>query len=301
MKDANIQWHPGFVAAMSLELKGYRHNLTFLKEHTLNTKPLAVDLLIIKKRPEVSISNDIGVFFRGHNIIEYKSPDDGLNIDVFYKFMAYAGLYKSYGETVNERKADDITVTLIRESSPDKLFQYFQTHGFSVTSPSRGVYYIEGRLLFPAQIIVTKELDASSHAWLKALSANLNKEDIRSLIDCARSLLDPSDKELADSVLEVSFNANPKAIQELIGDDTMYDVLLEFMEPRLSIRDREKLEEGRREGLIEGQREGRIEGLREGIQKSIDTLRAFGHQDLEIKEAIMKQFGLSEKEANPFF
>ena len=55
----------------------------------------------------VPISNEIGTFFRGHNIIEYKSPEDSLNIDVFYKSMAYAGLYKSYGNPDRMLLLDD--------------------------------------------------------------------------------------------------------------------------------------------------------------------------------------------------
>lgn len=47
MKDTNIQWHPGFAAAMDLELRENRNDLQYEKEYNLNTKPLEVDLLII--------------------------------------------------------------------------------------------------------------------------------------------------------------------------------------------------------------------------------------------------------------
>ena len=40
MRDSKIQWHPGFVAAMNLELMDYRNGLVFEKEYNLNTKPL---------------------------------------------------------------------------------------------------------------------------------------------------------------------------------------------------------------------------------------------------------------------
>lgn len=49
MKDTKIQWHPGFVAAMNLEFAKDRKNLIFEKEYNLNTKPLEIDLLVIKK------------------------------------------------------------------------------------------------------------------------------------------------------------------------------------------------------------------------------------------------------------
>ena len=72
MKDIKVQWHPGFVAAMNLELAQNRDALVFEKEYNLNTKPLEIDLLVIKKEPSVLIANEIGRLFRGHNIMEYK-------------------------------------------------------------------------------------------------------------------------------------------------------------------------------------------------------------------------------------
>ena len=62
MEDTKIQWHPGFVAAMNLEFAENRDDLTFEPEYNLNTKPLEIDLLIIKKEASVPIENDIGSF-----------------------------------------------------------------------------------------------------------------------------------------------------------------------------------------------------------------------------------------------
>lgn len=63
MKDTKIQWHPGFVAAMNLELASNRDDLIFEKEYNLNTKPLEIDLLVIKKNSKAVINNEIGRFF----------------------------------------------------------------------------------------------------------------------------------------------------------------------------------------------------------------------------------------------
>ncbi len=63
---------------------------------------------------------------------------DELNIDTFYKVVAYTSLYKSYGKTVDERKADEITMTLIRKAKPVKLFQYFEEHGIPLENPYKG-------------------------------------------------------------------------------------------------------------------------------------------------------------------
>ena len=68
------QWHPPFCASMQLELKEYKSILEYLMEYALSTKPLLIDLLVIKKLRGIEIENEIGCRFRSHNVIEYKSP-----------------------------------------------------------------------------------------------------------------------------------------------------------------------------------------------------------------------------------
>ena len=163
MEDTKIQWHPGFVAAMGMEFKEDRENLDFESEHNLNIKPLEIDLLVIKKEPYIELHNEIGKIFRGHNIMEYKSPKDSLNINTFYKVMGYACLYKSYGKTTNEINASDVIISLVREAKPEKLFRYFKNNNIKVTMPYMGIYYIHGISPFPAQLIVAKELEPEEH------------------------------------------------------------------------------------------------------------------------------------------
>lgn len=40
-----------------------------------------MDLLIINKLVDVQIENEIGRIFKRYNVVEYKSPEDGLSID----------------------------------------------------------------------------------------------------------------------------------------------------------------------------------------------------------------------------
>lgn len=234
MNEIKIQWHSGFVAAMDLELSENRKDLIYEREYNLNTKPLEIDLLVIKKDSAVQIENEIGRIFRGHNILEYKSPEDHLNIDTFYKSEAYAALYKSYGNTVDERKADDITVSIVREARPEGLFLYFKNYGTAVENPYQGIYYVRGKVPFPTQIIVTRELEGNSHIWLKALSDKLKKEQLKSLLEHMEGLAQNVEKELADAVLEVSVRANLEVVEMLKGDESMCQALLEIMEPEIN-------------------------------------------------------------------
>ena len=89
------RWHPAFCAAAELELRDNREDLSFNREYNLSKESLQIDLLVIKKPPHVKVKNEIGHIFRQHNVVEYKSPKDSLNIDDFYKTLAYAFLYKS--------------------------------------------------------------------------------------------------------------------------------------------------------------------------------------------------------------
>ena len=70
----------GFTAAVYLEFSENRDDLIYEKEYNLNTKPLEIDLLVIKKDSHVQITNEIGRLFKGHNILEYQSPEDHLDI-----------------------------------------------------------------------------------------------------------------------------------------------------------------------------------------------------------------------------
>ena len=107
-------WHPGFLGAMEIEFRSYRKSLDFDDEHTLSKEPIKMDLLVIKKDRAINITNQIGNIFRGNIILEYKSPDDGITIDDYYKTVAYAYLYKGLGKTVNEIPGSELTVTMAR-------------------------------------------------------------------------------------------------------------------------------------------------------------------------------------------
>ena len=203
-----------------------------------------------------------------------------MDIDTFYKTLAYACLYKSYGKTVDAIKAEDITISILREAKPIELFRYLEEHGCKVTKAYGGIYYIEGKAWFPTQIVVTGELDQDAHIWLKGLSGNLEKADIQKMMAERNHMTEKADRELADSVLEVSISVNRKIVEELIGDESMYETLMEIMEPKIQLREKAV--------------------LKKGIQGAVNLLRNVGQGDDMIKAAIMKQYDLTEDEAEEY-
>lgn len=304
MEDTLIQWHPAFVAAIELELAENRKELSFEEEYNLNTRPLEIDLLVIKKEPSVQIKNEIGHFFRSYNLLEYKSPGDQLDIDVLYKVIGYACLYKAYGESVNSRPAEEITVSFVRETKPEKLFCYFMKQNIVMTNPFPGIYYIPDSFPFPLQFLVTKELKSETHLVLKALTRELQKENFWKLLDYAKSLQEKLDRNLMDSVLEVSVQANEARIKKWKGDDNMCQALLEIMGPELKkmmepeIRERlePEIQERMEESKTEGKREGRKEGITQGIQNLILTLQELNLDRDKIEEILLKRYLLTKEE-----
>ena len=284
MQETKTQWHAAFVSAMGLDFGADRDDLIFEKEYNLNTKPLEIDLLVIKKEDSFQIASEIGKLIKGHNIVEYKSPEDHLDIDTFYKTLAYACLYKAYGKTVDAIKAEDITISIIRETKPIGIFRYLKGHGCGILEFGRGIYRIEGKTWFPTQIIVTSELNEDAHLWVRGLSGNLGKETLRKMLEQRSRMTEKADRELADSVLEVSISANREIVDELIGDESMYEALMEIMEPRIKQRENEKIAEERKKG----------------IQITVKSLRDFGVGEADIRKVIIKNYGLSESDAEGY-
>ena len=103
MEKTKLQWHPAFGAALRITLQDEMQYLEMHEEYLLSKKPLQMDILIIKKLRDVQIKKTIGRIFRKHNIIEYKSPDDSLSVNDFYKVYGYGCIYQSNTQTGSKK------------------------------------------------------------------------------------------------------------------------------------------------------------------------------------------------------
>lgn len=225
-----IQWHPGFYGATEIELREDRDNLEFKRELNLGKMPPRLDMLVIRKRTDEEIKNEIGKIFRRFNVMEYKSPRDELSINDFSKVHSYAGLFKCTADSPGEIPLDELTVTLVRQRKPKKLFADLKALHYMMENPYPGIYYVQGRLMFPTQIVVTDELTPEDHSALRVLAENAEKEDIRRFALLVTGFTEQRDKDNADAVLEVSATANTETYNELRGrNDDMCKALREIM------------------------------------------------------------------------
>ena len=262
-KSQKLQWHPAFCSALRLELLEDAENLEFTDEFQLTEKPLQIDCTVVKVKKDCKIKNEIGKIFRKYNIFEYKSPKDELNIDTFYKAVAYACLYKVLPNHVNEIPAEEITITLIRDRKPVKLMHELEKSGYGCKKETAGIYYVNGAM-FPVQIIASSELDTEMHVQLKALTNHLEESLMRQYL-LRVSAFSEREKNLADVVLQVIVNSNMEKVQKWKGSERI-------MCEALRVLMADELNEERVEGRIEGQREGKIRAYASLVQDGIITV-----------------------------
>ena len=267
-KSQKLQWHPAFCSALRLELLEDAENLEFTDEFQFTEKPLQIDCTVVKVKRDCKIKNEIGKIFRKHNIFEYKSPMDELNIDTFYKAVAYACLYKVLPNHVDEIPAEEITITLIRDRKPVKLLGELEKSGYGYKKEAAGIYYVNGAM-FPMQIIESSELDVDMHVQLKALTNHLEESLMRQYL-LQVSTFEGREKNLADIVLQVIVNSNMEKVREWKGSEqTMCEALRVLMKEELKEERVAGLREGRLEGQREGQREGQIRAYASLVQDGI--------------------------------
>ena len=267
MDKTKLQWHPAFSAALRITLQDEMKYLEMHEEYLLGKKPLQMDILLIKKIKNISIRKSIGRIFREHNIIEYKSPDDYLSINDFYKVYAYACLYQSDTDKVKEIDPETLTITFVCSHYPREMFRHLtNTRGIIIENKGNGIYYLKGDPI-PMQLLLTPKLSEKENYWLQNLRTNLKAgTEIRSLV--ARYEKHKHSKDY-EAVMDLITRANWK---EMEAERKMCDALKELFA--------EELQEENAKGMEKGMERGKAEGIR--LAKLIFRLSAQGNSEEEI-------------------
>ena len=148
--------------------------------------------------------------------------------------MGYACIYKGLGKHVNDIPVEELTVTIIREAYPRKLFKCFPEMGITIKRKYPGIYYLGGKIMFRTQIIVTRELDGKKHASLKILSNRAKEEDVRRFLQEASLAKEPEDLQNIGAVLQVSVSANQNLYETVRRDQSMCcEALRELMKDEI--------------------------------------------------------------------
>lgn len=286
MTDGRLQWYSGFSAALRVELEDELDELCIEDEHMLSKKPMQIDVLVVKKKGEQPIRKNIGRIFRKHNIIEYKSPEDYLSINDFYKVYGYTCFYQSETKRVKDIPPEEITMTFICNHYPQKLLENLKKFkGIEVEKQEAGLYYLLGDS-FPIQLVIVKELSKEENYWLQNLRCNLKTgEEIQEVV---RRYEQVKHKAYYSDVMNLIVRANQKQMEE---EKNMCEALNELFAEELKEADLR----GRKEGRKEGRSVGQIEKLKELVQKklaknqSIEKIADDLVEDVEVIRKIVKE------------
>ena len=207
-----LQWHPAFDAALHIELEEDLNILDIKNEYTLSKKPMRLDILIVKKEGSRKVKKTFGHIFRQHNIIEYKSPEDYLSINDFYKVYGYTCFYQSDTEKVCEIHPTELTITFVSYYYPRKMIEHLQKERkLEVRRYAQGIYHLEGDQI-PIQVVVTKELSEQDYYWLQNLRTDLEgREEINELV---RRYEERKSSRYYQAVMDLIVRANKEKMEE---------------------------------------------------------------------------------------
>ena len=202
-------WHSYFANTLKIILgKSY----IVETEIEVGRLPLNIDIVVIKKSSTkiLKSKNNVKAFntFNKYNIIEYKSPDDILDIDSFDKLFAYALLYKIKYK-ISSREF--INTYAFVSGDISHIEKYILRNQHKLTKLDDGLYY--SNLGFNFYLIKLDELkiDISNFELLlfgkmqdkKSLLNQifrLKSVDLKNIIDVSKELYPETFKEVIETM-----------------------------------------------------------------------------------------------------
>lgn len=286
MKKENLQWHPAFAAALRLTFQEEREELQILEEYSLSKSPPRIDALILKKSSHVKIKKKIGHIFRGYNIIEYKSPEDNLSINDFYKVYGYTCFYQSNTEKIGEITPTELTITFVCNHYPREMFRHLESvRGMKIHDQGEGVYYLTGDPI-PIQFLYIPKLSEEENYWIQTLRNDLKAgQEIRTLM--ANYEKNRKSKDCA-AVMNLVTRAN---WEQMEVEKKMCEALNELFAEELKEADLR----GRKEGREEGRNVGKEEKLKEQVRKKLSKNQSIERiaddlvEDVEVIRKIVEE------------
>ena len=234
------RFHYGFYAAMEVFYDLANIPLTYEQEVELGKDPVRLDFLVIKKDTDIVLDDPIGEFFKQVNIFEYKSPEDGLSIDDFYKVQAYGLLYKGFGRKVNELPIENITLTIVRHTYPKDMMKMLQNSDIIISNVHSGIYRFEGKLSIPVQLVISSQLPSGEYEGLRLLAKGATIGDIKNYAEKAIASGNERIKGNVRTVIDVCLNVN-KNLKEV---KKMYEAVREVFKDAFAKERQEGLQEG---------------------------------------------------------
>jgi len=147
--------------------------------------------------------------YRDVNLLEYKSPEDYLAVEDFYKVSGYVYLYAAF----EKLPLTSLTMSFIGSRNPRKLLTYLrEERRLDVEETSPGIYNVKGDVL-PIQVIDSRKLSAGENLWLRGLDNRLSTKEIQ---DVANEIQRLGKAAKIKRYLDAITRANIASLQEAL-------------------------------------------------------------------------------------
>ena len=282
------QWHPLFVTAVREALSdALPGQVDVQAEVALSSRPLDIDVLVVKKDKDARLSHPMAGVFRRYNVFEFKGPEDYLAPNDYYKGMALALLYKALKHE-GLLTLDDFTITFVSKRHPREFLKMVRLRKdlqLEDNSPVPGIHQIYGEGL-PVQVLVLNGLTEPEDTYMFSPFLT-GREPLR--LDTTKLLfrkrIDHPDNPYVEELVEFKLK-NELMIQEEME-------VLARMIPQMNTAERARMREAlQSNSLIRGMIEtlamdkAKTEAKQEVISKFL--LRRFNAESPEIQRQVQQ-------------
>ena len=207
----------------------------------LAAEPMEIDLVIdVPIGAVVNLSNPIAEIFREHNVFEYKPYNHDTTIQDFYKTLGYACFQMVNVDEGVGHPPGSMTFSLVVDRYPRELFNALMQDNSNEGDPAgkgsevvkrehKGIYHVNGKYPFPAQVIVLKELDSAQFPCMKAISIFATEDDLKAFLSFARTVNADEPNSYIDIVFRLSYSLHKELYEQIREDPTMHEALMELM------------------------------------------------------------------------
>ena len=131
------------------------------------SRKMPINIITIRKSPDIKIENRIGEFFRGLNFIVYPFTKDMLNYRILSGILGHIYYFETdFLVRKGDGGTENVTITLVVDGRPEALLEEMEPRG---TVEEKGDGIIKFKYDMDFQIIIPNELPDKEKNWLEEL------------------------------------------------------------------------------------------------------------------------------------
>lgn len=217
-------YHSGLLAALKEKYDDRYESMETIKELVLGEKVPRLDAVILKKSPDLKLSDEIGVFFKENNIVEFKGYGDGININDFYKVQGYALMYMTVDRSIEEVPIEKMTISILQYRYPRETIKKLIEKGCQIHERSKGIYEIYNQTLFPVQIVNIQNLGEEWDTF-KILVPGAVEEQFEKIQIRFEKTEDLKIRQHLSDILLTSIESNPELFTRMKEEGKMSEAI----------------------------------------------------------------------------